>query len=530
MARRVLAGAVALALAATPPFAWTGEAGNGAGGAGGAIGASSAIGSGGAGTIGASTGATLLRGTTNLPSLGDTSSNELSPAAERRMGEEIMLQIRAASDDLEDPETNEYLNQFAAQLTSHVPADAPAFELFVVKDPTINAFALPGGFIGVHTGLLVASQNESELAGVLGHEMGHVTQRHIARSLENQRDSSLVSLAAFALTLLAARSGNSQIGQAAAATGIAYSVQNQLGFSREAEREADRVGLQYLADGGFDVNGMVDFFGRLQQASRFYESAAPVYVRTHPLTTERIGDIRNRIREARYRQRADSPDFQLVRARMRVLQDDSGQGIREARQFFEDQIRTGHSALQAGARYGLALTLARQRDYEGARRELGTARGLMPGRSAIVEKFSIELAGLTGDKAGAVEEARVARTQFPQSRMIAVTYAETLQQAGRHDEAIAFLRDQTNLYRGEAKLQTLLAESYAARGNQMLSHKALAESYFLRGNLRAALNQLQLARRGNGGDFYEQSQIDARTRQVQALILERERAAKDGKR
>jgi len=497
-ARRVLAGVLAGLLAASTPAGWTGEAG---------------------------------RLPSTLPSLGDTSSNELSPAAERRMGEEIMRQIRAASDDLEDPETNEYLNQFAAQLASHVPADAPAFELFVVKDPTINAFALPGGFIGLHTGLLVAAQSESELAGVIGHEMGHVTQRHIARSIENQRDSSLVGLAAFALTLLAARSGNSQLGQAAMASGMAYSIQSQLGFSREAEREADRVGLQFLGDGGFDVNGMVDFFGRMQQASRFYESAAPVYLRTHPLTTERIGDIRNRIRDARYRQRADSPDFQLIRARMRVLQDDSGQGLREARQFFEDQIRNGQSALQPGARYGLALALARLRDLAGARRELGLAQSLARARSPVLEKFSIELAGLTGDKAGAVELARAARTQFPQSRMIAVAYAETLQQAERHDEALAFLRDQASLYRGEAKLQDLLARSYAARGNEVLSHKALAESYFLRGNLRAALNQLQLARRGGSSDFYELSQIDARTRQIQSLILERERANKEsGKR
>lgn len=465
----------------------------------------------------------------NLPALGDSASEELSPLAERRLGEEIMRQIRANSDDLDDPDTVEYLNRFGEQLASHAPAGSPGFEFFAVKDPSINAFALPGGFIGVHTGLLLSSQSESELAGVIGHEMGHVTQRHIARSLAAQREASYGTLALLALAILAGRAGNGQVAQAAAAGGVGFAAQNQLAFSREAEREADRVGVQFLEDSGFDVTGMVDFFGRLQQANRFYERAAPAYLRTHPLTTERIADIQGRVREARYRQRLDSPEFQLVRARLRVIQDDTAQGWREARIAFGEQLRNGTTALRPAAHYGLALLALRQRDYPVARRELDGARADLRARSPMLDKLAVEIASQSGDKAGAIELARAARNQFPQSRMLAVGYAEALQQAERHDEAIAFLRDQINLYRQEPNLYSMIAKSYAARANDLQTHKALAESFYLRGNLRGAVDQLQMARRSRAAaDFYEASQIDARTREIQRLLQERERGAREG--
>ena len=464
--------------------------------------------------------------TSSLPNLGDSASDDLSPLAERRIGEEIMRQLRGAGEELDDPEVVEYLNQFGLSLAISAPAGS-TFEFFAVKDPSINAFALPGGFIGVHSGLLVAAQSESELASVLAHEMGHVVQRHIARSLAVQRESSLVALGAMALAILAARAGNDQVVQAAAAGGVGFAAQSQLGFSREAEREADRVGFQILQSAGMDTGGMVTFFGRLQQASRYYESAAPAYLRTHPLTSERIADIQNRIREGRYRQRADSPEFQLIRARMRVLQDESGQGLRDVQRLFEEQIKSGQRSSAASAHYGLAMVLVRQRDLPGAQRELDRAAALLPARHAMIDKFAIELAQASPNKANAVVLAQAARSRYPQSRMIASAYADALQQNNRHDDAIAFLRDQLQLYRQEAPLYEKLARSYSAKGNELLEHKSLAENYYLRGNLRAALNQLQMARRVGVNDYYEQSQIDARTRQIQALITERERTEKE---
>ncbi len=178
----------------------------------------------------------------------------------------------------------------------------------------LNAFALPGGFIGVHTGLVLAAQSESELAGVMAHEIGHVTQRHIARMLAKQRESAALALGALLLALLASRAGGSSGGDLAQAAIVgtqAAMIQQQLNFSREAEREADRVGFQTLTDGGFDSRGMEGFFGRLQSGTRIYESAAPAYLRTHPMTVERISDMQNRTRNLRVKQRAGQPGLSI---------------------------------------------------------------------------------------------------------------------------------------------------------------------------------------------------------------------------
>ena len=205
----------------------------------------------------------------NLPKLGDASGDELSPAKERALGESIMRQIRRDSAYLDDAELVDYLNRVAAPLMATPAAAGHVFEFFAVDDGAINAFALPGGFIGVHSGLIIASESESELASVLAHEIGHVTQRHVARMLAQQKQISMVSMATMILALLAARS-NPQAAMGGVMLGDQLSRSNMLSFSRDAEREADRVGFEMLRQAGFDVQSMVSFFNRLQLASRFY--------------------------------------------------------------------------------------------------------------------------------------------------------------------------------------------------------------------------------------------------------------------
>ena len=470
-----------------------------------------------------------------LPSLGDAASDDLSPITEKKLGDEIMRQAREAGDILEDPEASEYLNQFGANLVAHVPPGEGSqyFEFFLVSDPAINAFALPGGYIGINSGLLIATQTESELASVLSHEMGHVTQRHVARSITRQKQTSLVALAATLLGIIAAsRATSVNAGQAAIAAGQGYAIQDQINFSREAEREADRVGFQVLQASGFDATAMATFFGRMQQATRIYDTGAPAWLQSHPLTTERIADIQNRIREAPYKQRLDSLDFQLVRARLRVLQDVSVQGMRDTRLAFEDQLKNGNYASRAAVRYGLAVVLLRQRDHAGAQRELDAIGKLVTQRDAILENLAIDVKQASGDAAGAVELANSARARFPQSRMLAANYAEALQQAGRHAAAIDFLRDRIALYRSDPVPYELLARSYAAKGDTMLSHRMLGESYFLRGSVPAALEQMQIARKNAGpsADFYELSQLDARIRELQAQMIEIRKAEREGSR
>jgi predicted Zn-dependent protease len=460
----------------------------------------------------------------NLPNLGDTERGELSPVMERKLGEEIMQDLRRDKDYLNDRPLQEYLNSLGASLLNAKPETrgeaAYDFGFFAVRDPMLNAFALPGGFIGVHTGLLLAAQNESELAGVLAHEIGHVSQRHIARMLGSQRSDSLIPLAAMLLAVLAARS-NSDISNAAMMGGTGLAVQRQLNFSREAEREADRVGLQILRDGGFDASGMVAFFGRLQTASRGYSETAPAYLRTHPLTTERMADIQGRILNDRYRQHADTPDFQLMRARARVLQDSSPQGLREAAAYFETQLQQKARVQAQAARYGLAVIALRQGDAARAQSLFNEIRG--PEKklaSQTLTSMEIEIASVARRNDEALKLADAARNQYPLSRGIAMQYGQALVNAGRHEEAVRYLRDQAQLYRQEAELQEMLARAYAAQGKNALQHMALAEAYALKGGLPAALDQLGMARRAPDASFYDQSVIDAREREFKAKRLD----------
>ncbi len=230
-----------------------------------------------------------------LPDLGDSSQVGFSPAQERKVGEAIIRQIRAQGGYMQDPEVNDYLNELGHKLVAASNDAKQDFEFFAVPDSQINAFALPGGYIGVNTGLILLAQNESELASVLAHEISHVTQRHMARMIDQQKNSMLLSLAGLALAVLASRAGGGGQGvQAAIASTTALNQQSQLNFTRENEYEADRIGFSRLVAAGYDPNGMATFMEKLQRSTRFLESNAPSYLRTHPITYERIAEAQSR--------------------------------------------------------------------------------------------------------------------------------------------------------------------------------------------------------------------------------------------
>src|SRR5450631_1085794 len=212
-----------------------------------------------------------------LPELGDPSGADMSLAQERRLGEYVVRDIRLSGGYLEDPEVNGYLNELGNRLVTAIPGAPFEFEFFAVNDSTINAFALPGGFVGVNTGLILLTQTESELAAVLAHEISHVTQHHIARSISKQKDAMLATLAALAAAVVASRSSSSNSGQmtqAAIASAQGIAIQMQINFTRQNEQEADRIGFQRLDAAGFDVTGMATFMERMQRAMRFVEGNA----------------------------------------------------------------------------------------------------------------------------------------------------------------------------------------------------------------------------------------------------------------
>lgn len=450
-----------------------------------------------------------------LPRLGDAAADELSPAAERRLGEAIMREIRRDPAYLDDVELSGYLGRLAARLTAGPAARGYSFEMFAMRESSLNAFALPGGFVGVHTGLVVAAQSESELASVIAHEIGHVTQRHIARMLSEQRQSTLAVLAGLVLAALAARSNpQGAAGIAAMASGVQH--QQMLSFSRDAEREADRVGLEMVRQAGYDANGMAAFFGRLQQASRVYESSAPAYMRSHPLTAERIADMQTRVQEGRYRQHSDSLEFRLIRAKLAATANPGVDGLQAARAQFERQIRDKTTTDETAAWFGLAVASLAQRDVAAAEAALAQLRERVEGGHPFVEALAARARLAAGDARGALALARAGAGRFAGARALAHLQAEAMLEMRDFDAAVRFLTEQTSLYRSDPLSWRMLARAHEGLGHSGLAHRASAEAYALAGAWLAAIEQLRLAQRGGGLDFFAASQVDARLREMQA--------------
>jgi len=456
-----------------------------------------------------------------LPELGDTAQLALTPQMERRVGESIMRDIRLHDPAYDnDPEATEYLNVLGNKLVSNSQNAHQGFDFFLVKDPTLNAFALPGGYIGVHTGTIVNAQSESELAAVLAHEIAHVTQHHMARMASKEGQLSTAMLASMVLAILAR---NSQLGSAAAAMGQAGAITAQIGFTREFEREADRIGFQTLEKSGFDARAMPSFFQRLQKAGRLYENNAPAYLRTHPITTERIADAENRIQGLPYKQTPDSLDFQLVRAKLRA-----GQGTsRNALEQLEGDLRDKKFSNEIAAHYGLAVALLR------AQQPARAAAEISPLLKAVDHPMLLGLAArikqANGDGKGAAALLKQALVRYPNDRALNYAYIEALQRLGQNSEAASLLEEQLKNYPNDARLYALQANGYASLGKRLLQHQAQAEVYVLQGSLPAAIEQLQLAQKSGDGDFYQLSSVDARLRDLRAQLAQEMKEKKAGK-
>jgi predicted Zn-dependent protease len=372
------------------------------------------------------TAAALAQG---LPDLGDISSAAISEQQEKTIGNRIMRDIRGDPAYIDDPEVADYITGLGTRLMG--AADVPRRDVtyFVIQEDTINAFALVGGHIGMHTGLFTLTQNESELAGVMGHEIAHILQKHQARSIAGASRASWASLAALAIAVLASRSSSSSSGQAteaAAAAASALQIQSQLDYTREHEREADRVGLTLLERAGFDPNGMASFFERLMRANRLNEfKGAPSYLRTHPLTTERIADMQDRTPGAILRMaRMDNLDYKLVRAKLRATIGSPTEAVAYFRAELADKtvVRPREDV------YGLAVAQRRARDLQGA---WNTIQALRTGEShPAFERLAAQLLADQGKRDEALETYRKAMKAFPETRALVHGYLEILLDRG----------------------------------------------------------------------------------------------------
>lgn len=445
-----------------------------------------------------------------LPDLGDISQASVSPRQERQIGEQSMFEIRADRSYLDDAEISDYLHQLGYQLVANSSEPGQEFEFFALNDNAVNAFALPGGFIGVNTGLILATQSESELASVLSHEIAHVTQHHLARMISGQRVDSLAAMAAIAVAILAARS-NPEASQAAITGMQAGSIQRQLNFTRTHEQEADRLGLATLQKAGFDTHAMPIFLERLQKATRLLEGNAPTYLRTHPITSERVADIADRVQQIPYRLIADSLSFHLVRAKLQAMQ----KTPQEALAYFNDALGAQKYGNQTAQRYGLALALLRNGQPARAAQEFA-ALNEQTTQNPMIATLAGQIMRASKSNKEIVEFYLTATQNFPQHRALAYDYAGLLLQDKRFEDALKLLNEQIIGHPDDPRLYELQARAYAALGKRQDEHHALAYTYVLRGNLYGAIEQLELAKQA-GSDYYLLSTIESELKQFREI-------------
>ncbi len=488
-----------------------------------------------------------------LPSLGDAEADVFAVGTERNLGEQIMREIRRDPAYLDDPVLLDYVRSIwvrllqSAQARGEIPAEAAsqlAWEVFLVRDRSINAFALPGGYVGVHLGLIAVTGSGDELAAVLAHELTHVTQRHIARSIANSQRISLLSLAGLILGMLAAsRAGNAEAVQAVVAGTQAATLQGQLNYSRDMEREADRIGFGVLTGAGYAPSGMAAMFEKLENANRLNDTGAFPYLRSHPLTLDRIAESRGRVLQSGPGTPGDPMLHLMMGARARVLMDTGVPSLRKLQERAADGAALAArplperlAALYAGA---MAALLLRDAPAAGqavaqAQQQLRGVSPVPPGVEASLLLLRAEADLQAGRPGGAVTT--LAALPAPGSRAVMLARGQAALAQARADPAAGgadlvrsaeALQSWVSLHRHDPLAWELLGQSDEVLGRRLRAMRAQAEARAALGDLNGAIDRLRaaqaLVRSGEVNDFIEASVIDARLREL--LTQRRELAA-----
>ena len=450
-----------------------------------------------------------------LPEMGDSAGALVSPVEEYQVGQSFYWSLQQSVTLVDDPEVNSYINSLGHRLVTNSDDPGRSFTFFVVPDNSVNAFAAPGGFIGIHTGLMLTSEAESELASVMAHEIAHVTQRHILRNFERAKRMSVPMTAAMIAAALLGVADPSA-GSAAIMAVQAGNVQMQLDYSRAHEAEADNLGMQTLVNAGFDPNAMPRFFERLQIAGRFYGGdQIPEFLRTHPITVSRIADARGRAANLEPRpQIRDTKKFYLMREKVRVM---TSANLRELIKTYEDKLKENTTEDQSVTRYGYALALLKNSNYTQARDEINDLIDLDDNQlSYHLVLADIEIALGRMDAALAIynDFQRV----YPDDWALSIKQVQALLRANQPRKAIVILQRQLDVGESSADLYRLLAKAYGDMGQKSKSHVWLAEHYHSSGQLMQAADQLRIAADYARGDEFELAKISSRLRQVETDI------------
>jgi len=454
----------------------------------------------------------------DLPDMGSPAQAALTLEDEYIIGRMMVRGLRDADQILEDPEVSEYINSLGHRLSSLAHDGSQRFNFFMVKDRAVNAFALPGGFIGVNAGLLLETRTESELAGVLAHEIAHVTQRHIARSLANQSRTSLVSTAAMlaAILLGAAAGGDAAMAGVAAAQSLA--IQQQISFTRAHEIEADRVGIGILANAGFDPEGMPAFFETMSRRAGSSELQIPEMLRTHPVTSMRIAETRQRAAQMKTTPLPESVSYAITRERLRVLSTPPGE---DPRAYYAGVIQNEPDASRPEM-YGKALAMMVAGEPAKAAEIFERLRDADP--TVLQYHTALGQAQLqAGQGQASLETLRKARELFPRNVAVTVRYAEALMQLGDSKLAHRILLDLFNVVPPTPEQARLTALAANAAGDVADSYYYMSEYHIMSGDLALAMNQLQLALAVPQLTDVQRARFRARLEEVQEAMPKRSR-------
>lgn len=444
-----------------------------------------------------------------LPDFGDPSSQYLSQRQGRNLGAHAWQQLREQGQVIDDVQLEEYLNSMGQRIASNA-SDGHPYTFFWVDDADVNAFALPGSYIGVNTGLLLATRNENELAGVLAHEIAHEAQHHIARAYAESRRMLLPTVAAALASAALAASSNGQAGEAALAGTLAASAQHQINFTRSNEQEADRVGYELLQRSGYDPQGMASFFAYLEQHSQELPGV-PEFLRDHPSPAARLADIENRLGDSARPLKPSSEAYYFAKARARVLTTPNTTALI---QHFQEMLAKGGYQNETAERYGYVMALRRAGRYREAAAQLAPLLHAKPDNLALrIEQAEIALAA--GNASRAWQLFQQTEQLYPDDYALAMSYGRALAAEGDPQRALQVLRPYLQQRPHDPQLFEFYAQAAERAGKQLTTHAALAEVDYINGDLNQAIKQAEMGLREPGASSYERARLQARLRQLQ---------------
>ncbi|HET6565308.1 MAG TPA: M48 family metalloprotease [Xanthomonadales bacterium] len=449
-----------------------------------------------------------------LPDMGASADTILSSKEEEEYAKALVRQMRAYEVLNEDPLINAYFKDMGYRLVANSDRPDKSFTFVVIDLDVVNAFAAPGGVVALYSGLILAADDENEVAGVVAHEIAHVTQQHIYRAIENAQSMSIpVMLAMVGLILVAGASGDAI--QGALMGGQAAMQQGMINFTRQNEAEADRIGIQTLAKAGYDPRGMGEFFEKMNRITRAMGEGPPEYLRTHPVTVSRIAEADSRAQNMPIPPAQDGLNFYLAQARLRALVEDYPSKALEHFEYLKQRADMNEAQGDA-LDYGIAIALQRQGKYQEARKIL---LNLMDRGEHLA--YEIQLADLdlaSGHTAASLDRLAGLYHSFPGNNAISMEYSQALLHDGdvaQATTASVILRQQLLNHEDDPALYALYAQASNQAGDTVRAKEAIAESYYLRGGVHEAVLQLQELVRRDDLDYYERARVTARLNEYQ---------------